>query len=87
MDVCFSDDDDDDEDEYRCREEEIGLVCLCGNEKVWPALGGFCHGGYQSRLGSLRLFRFLFFCSCLLDFMFQGILSYVVLEKYAKRGN
>lgn len=41
MDVCFSDDDDDDEDEYRCREEEIGLVCLCGNEKVWPALGTF----------------------------------------------
>lgn len=25
--------------EYRCREEEIGPVCLCGNEKVWPALG------------------------------------------------
>lgn len=39
-DVCLSDDDDDDEDEYRCRKEEIGLVCLCGNEKIWPALGG-----------------------------------------------
>lgn len=29
----------------------------------------------------------LFFRSCLLDFMFQGILSYVVLEKDAQRGN
>lgn len=53
-DVCLSDDDDDDEDEYRCRKEEIGLVCLCGNEKIWPALGG---GGFVMvvmRVGSAR---------------------------------